>query len=101
MAGLSDGASLAIMLSSTCTVVFIRRSPHLCEVKAVYGHPSPHILGVVPAAEMVLAHHTPQADPVRKTPYHTLWGEGIIGSSGCTQLRVYLTCTDNVQLWEN
>ena len=47
----------------------------------MYGHPSPHILRVGPAAQVVLAHHTPQSDPVRKTTHHTLWGGGM-GSDG-------------------
>ena len=54
---------------------------HLCEVKAVYGHPSPHILRVGPAAQVVLAHYTPQSDPVWKTTHHTLWGGGMGGDA--------------------
>ena len=35
----------------------------------MYGHPPPNVFRIGPAAEVVLAHHTPQTNPVRKTTY--------------------------------
>ena len=79
----------------------------------MYGHPSPHILRVGPAAQVLLAHHTPQSDPVRKV--QTWEGLGMrtetkqlvakfIASHVLTfvlslYLAVLLTCAHVLRLW--
>ena len=48
---------------------------HRSDGDGVGGHLPAHLLGVGPAADVLLSHHTPQPLPVRQTGHHALGEE--------------------------